>query len=162
MTGGRGIEDDHLVLHALDLLQHFCETHGLVNTRNAESHILEHVADAAQTLHCLLSIVTASRDQVLDGAVGIDLHGCKVVDTRDGSGVLAELDTKGIAEVVGGVGGDEEDGFTGAGHLDGERARGGGLADTALAADEDPFERLLVEDGLQRRRERFFVCHGGV
>ena len=48
---------------------------------------------------------------------------------------------------MGRVGGDEEDGFAHAGHLDGEGAGGGGFADAAFAADEDPAEGLLGEEG---------------
>lgn len=60
VSGRRGVEDDDFVLHALDLLQDFGETHGLVDTGNAEGHVLEHVADAAETLHGFLRIVAAS------------------------------------------------------------------------------------------------------
>lgn len=52
-----------------------------------------------------------------------------------------------------GVGGDEENGAAHTRELDGERARGRGLADAAFAADEDPAQRTLVEDGLQRGLE---------
>ena len=48
-----------------------------------------------------------------------------------------------------GVGGDEEDGFSHAGELDGEGAGGGGFADAAFAADEDPAEGALVEEALE-------------
>ena len=48
---------------------------------------------------------------------------------------------------MGRVGGDEEDGFAHAGHLDGEGAGGGGFADAAFAADEDPAEGFLGEEG---------------
>lgn len=140
VSSRRSVEDDNLVLHALDLLQDFGETHGLVNTRNAEGHILEHVADAAKALHCFLCIVATSRNQVLDRAVGVDLHGGQVLDARHRASVLAELDTEGIAEVVCRVGGDEEDRLAGLSHLDCQGARGGGFAYTTLAADEDPFE----------------------
>jgi hypothetical protein len=109
VTGGRSVEDNHLVLHTLDLLQHLGETHGLVDTGDTEGHVLEHVAHTTETLHGLLRIVTASRDQVLDRAVGVDLHGGQVVDAGNRSGILAELDTEGVAEVVGRVGGDEQD-----------------------------------------------------
>jgi hypothetical protein len=109
VTSRRSVEDNHLVLHTLDLLQHLCETHGLVDTGDAEGHVLEHVAHATETLHGLLCIVAAGRDQVLDGAVGVDLHGGQVLYAGHGSGILAELDAEGVAEVVGWVGGDEQD-----------------------------------------------------
>lgn len=48
------------------------------------------------------------------------------------------------------VGTDEEDGAAHTGELDGEGARGGGFADTTLAADEDPSQAALVEERLER------------
>lgn len=109
VTGRRSVEDDNLVLHALDLLQDFGEAHGLVDTGNAEGHVLEHVAHTTETLHGLLRIVTTSRDQVLDRAVGVDLHGGEVLYAGHGSGIFTELDPESVAEVVGWVGGDEQD-----------------------------------------------------
>lgn len=44
---------------------------------------------------------------------------------------------EGIAQRVGGVGGDDEGGVAGSGELGGEGGREGGLADAALAADHD-------------------------
>jgi len=45
VAGGRSVEDDDFVLHTLDLLQDFGEAHGLVDTGDAEGHVLEHVAN---------------------------------------------------------------------------------------------------------------------
>lgn len=51
---------------------------------------------------------------------------------------------------MGGIRRDEEDAPSVLCELDGQRAGRGRLADTALAADKDPAERPLVEDGLER------------
>ena len=129
-----------------------------------ECEILHHVAHTAQGCHGLLGALPALGQEILDAAVGVDLHGAQVGEAVDQACILAEFLVEGVAEVVCGVGGDEEDGFAVFGELDGERARGCGLADTALAADEDPAQRLLVEDGLERRLHEVLVvehCRGG-
>jgi len=74
----------------------------------------------------------------LDAAVWIDLHGAQVVKALDQARILSELLVEGIAQIVCGVGRDEEDGFAVLGQLDGERTRCCRLAYTALAADEYP------------------------
>lgn len=56
-----------------------------------------------------------------------------------------------------GVGADEQDGAADLGQLDGQGARGRGLADASLAADEDPAEGALVEERLEGRLEGVFV-----
>ena len=55
------------------------------------------------------------------------------------------------------VGGDDEDGLADLGELHGHAAAARGLADAALAAYEDPPQRLLVEQILERRLERLQV-----
>ena len=89
--------------------------------------------------------------EILDAAVGVDLHSAQVVEAVDETGLLAKLLAEGVAKVVGRVGRDEQHGASHLGQLDGERARGGCLAHAALAADKDPAQRPLVEDGLERR-----------
>ena len=59
------------------------------------------------------------------------------------------------------VGGDEQDGLAHAGELDGEGTGGGGFADAAFAADEDPAEGFLLEDGVEGRFEGFWVIVRG-
>lgn len=56
------------------------------------------------------------------------------------------------------VGGDEEDRAAYFGELDGEGTGGGGLSDSSLAADKDPAEGALVEDGLEGWLEDVLVC----
>lgn len=48
-----------------------------------------------------------------------------------------------------GIGGDEEDGFADFGELDCEGAGGCCFAYASFAADEDPAEGVLVEEGLE-------------
>jgi hypothetical protein len=68
---------------------------------------------------------------------------------------------EGIGQVVRGIGADEQDGAADLGQLDGQGARGGRLADAALAADEDPAEGALVEERLEGRLEGVGVEDGG-
>lgn len=56
------------------------------------------------------------------------------------------------------VGGDEENGAAHFGELDGEGAGGGGLSDSSLAANEDPAEGTLVQNGLEGWLEDVLVC----
>jgi hypothetical protein len=105
---------------------------------------------------------STTSDDVLDAAAGVDLHSAEVVEAVDQARVLAELLVEGVAEVVGGVGGYQEDRLAMFGHLDGKGARGCSLADASLAADKDPSQRLLVEDVLERRLHGVEVVgHGG-
>jgi hypothetical protein len=50
---------------------------------------------------------------------------------------------------VGGIGGDEEDGFANFGELDGEGTGRGGFTDSSFATHKDPAETGLIEDGLE-------------
>lgn len=54
-----------------------------------------------------------------------------------------------VAEIVGGVGGDDKRLSVLLRDERGEAAGGGGLADAALAAHEDPSQGLLVQDVLE-------------
>lgn len=63
-----------------------------------------------------------AREQVLYAAIGVDFHGAEVLEAVDEARILAELLVEGVGEVVGGVGGDEEDGSAVLCQLDGERA----------------------------------------
>jgi hypothetical protein len=56
---------------------------------------------------------------------------------------------------VGGIGGDDEDAFPHPGELDRDRAAAGRLADSDLAADEDPPKRLLLQKVFDGRLQRF-------
>lgn len=71
-------------------------------------------------------------------------HGVEVGESADEGGELGEALLEGVAEVVRGVGGDDEYRLADPGEEDGEDGAAGGLADAALAADEDPLEGLLV------------------
>jgi hypothetical protein len=61
-------------------------------------------------------------EHFLYGTGGIDFHGVEIVKAFDFGGFFGELLAKGVREVVGGVGGDEEYGGTDLGELDGETA----------------------------------------
>lgn len=115
---------------------------------DCKGKILHHAAHAAHVGG--VGGVALAGEQVLYAAVGVDLHGAEVVEALDEARLLAELLAKGVAEVVGGVGRDEQHGAAHLGQLDGQTARRRRLADAALAADKDPPQRPLVEDGLER------------
>ncbi|PKI56929.1 hypothetical protein CRG98_022664 [Punica granatum] len=59
---------------------------------------------------------------------------------------FGEALVEGIAEVVGGVGGDDEDRGTKPSEKDRQDRAAGGLADAALSPDEHPLEGVLVHD----------------
>lgn len=85
----------------------------------------------------------------MDTPVRVYFHRAQVREALDEPRFFSEFLGEGIAEVVCGVGGDEEDGLAVAGELNGEGAGGGGFTDTAFAADEDPAEGFLVDYGLE-------------
>lgn len=122
-----------------------------------ESQVLHHVAHASQRRHGLLGALAALRQQVLDAAVRVNLHSAQVVEAVNLARILAKLLVEGIAQIVCGVSGDQEDVLAVLGELNGERARRGRLAHTTLAADEYPAQRLLVDNGLERGLHDFVV-----
>ena len=134
---------------------------GVGGVRYRESQILHHVAHASQRRHGLLGAFAALCQQILDAAVRIDLHGAQVVEAVDLARIFTKLLVEGIAQVVCRVSRDQKDVLAVLGELNGERARRGRLAHTALAADEYPAQRLLVDDGLERGLHDFVVGHGG-
>ena len=73
--------------------------------------------------------------------------------------------SKGVRQVVCGVGGDEQHALADLGQAHGQAAGGGGLAHPALAPNKDPFKGLLVqhvlEGGLQLARRRVGRRHFG-
>jgi hypothetical protein len=73
-------------------------------------------------------------------------HGVEVGESADECGELGEALLEGVAEVVGGVGGDDEHRLANGGEEDGEDRAARGLPDAALAADEDPLEGVLLEE----------------
>lgn len=127
----------------------------------SKGKILHHASNSPAHGIQILSVLALASQQVLHAAIGIDLHGAEVVEAVDQAGLLAKLLVEGIGQVVGGVGTDEQDGAAHFGELDGEGARRGGFADTTFAANEDPAERALVEERLQRRLESVFVDDEG-
>lgn len=86
-------------------------------------------------------------------------HGVEVGESADEGGELGEALLEGVAEVVRGVGGDDEHGLADPGEEDGEDGAAGGLADAALAADEDPLEGLLVQEVPHRGLRRVAGVH---
>lgn len=121
----------------------------VTKTTHTERQILHHTPHATQPGHRLLRPLTAFLQQVLNAPIRIDLHGTQIGEALDQTRLFAKLLTEGIAQVVRGVGGDQQHGFAHARHLDGQRAGGGGFADAAFAADEDPAEGALVEKALK-------------
>lgn len=75
-------------------------------------------------------------------------HGVEIGETIDESGSLGEALLEGVAEIVSGVGGDDENGGSDLGEEDGEYGATGGFADAALAADEHPLQALLFQNVL--------------
>ena len=63
------------------------------------------------------------------------------VEVDESHGLVAHRAVPKVAEVVGGVGGDEQHAGARPGSAQGERRGDGRLADPALAADEDDFAR---------------------
>ena len=150
-VAGRGrVEDDDVVVEALDLLHQLREGHGLVDSRDGVGQLGHDGGDggivpavgAGRLLHGLLHL--------LHVVVGVNLHGREVVEALDGGRLAADLLAEGIGEVVGGVGTDDEDLLAALGELDAEAARGGGLTDSALATNEDPLEGVLLDDVHER------------
>ena len=86
-------------------------------------------------------------------------HGVEVGESADEGGEFGEALLEGVAEVVCGVGGDDEHGLADGGEEDGEDGATGGLADAALAPDEDPLEGVLVEEVLHRGLRRVAGVH---
>ena len=89
---------------------------------HSESQILHHATETTGGIVTGSSVVRLAGEEVLDAAVRVDLHGGEVVEAVDEAGLLAELLGEGVGQVVGGVGGDEEDGAADAGQLDGQGA----------------------------------------
>lgn len=114
-----------------------------------KGQVLHHPSHAAHIPHP--GGVTLTGQQILNTTIGINLHGAQILEPIDEARLLAELLAEGVAQVVGWVGRDEQHGAAHLSQLDGETTRRCRLAHTALAADEDPPQRPLVEDGLQRR-----------
>lgn len=153
VAGGSSIEDDDGVGCALDLLEDLGKGHGLVNTGDREGNVLHHVSHAGSSASCALGLL----DHLLNGPTGVNLHAVQVVDTIHRSGVLAELLAKGVRKVVCGISGDEQNGLSVLGQLDGKGTGGGGLTNTSLTTDKDPSERVLVNDVLERGGGGVFV-----
>jgi len=132
-----------------------------------EGQILHHAANS-QTRQGIIALAVATSEKFLDAPLWIDLHGAQVGEAINQPRLLAKLLSERIAEVVRRIGGDDQDGLADLGELDGERTRRGRLANTSLAADEDPAECLLVDDGLEAglhnvvRVNEGGVGHGGV
>lgn len=123
---------------------------GSPSRTHSKSQVLHHAAHSANITHASSALAFAlSSEQILNAPVGVNLHGAEVVEPLNQTCVLAELLAEGIAKVVGGIGGYQQDRAADFGELDGKTAGRGGLADTTLAADENPPQTPLVEDGLE-------------
>ena len=166
MAGGGRVEDDDVVVEALDLLHELGEGHGLVDAGDGVGQLGHDGGDggivtavgAGRLLHGLLHL--------LHVVVGVNFHGREVVEALDGGRLAADLLAEGIGQVVGRVSTDDEDLLAGLGELDAKAARGGGLTDSTLATNEDPLERVLLDDVHERgigkiavvKFGHFYVC----
>lgn len=113
-----------------------------------ECQILHHAPHAPHARSRGLSVLSLAH-QLLDAAIWVDLHGAQVGEAIDEPGLLSELLREGVGQVVRRVGGDEQHGAAHSSELNGQRAGCRRLPYAPLAADEDPAQRLLVEDRLQ-------------
>ena len=86
--------------------------------------------------------------------VGVDFHDVQIVETVHEHRVPPELLAESVAQIVGRVGGDDEDLVALLSELDGEAAGGSGFADAALATDEDPLQGVLFDDVLGEEEGR--------
>lgn len=82
-----------------------------------ESQILHHSTKRVSSTASLTTL-----QQLLNASSGIDFHSREILKTIDFASFLSELLVEGIAEVVCGISGDEEDAFANFRELDGERA----------------------------------------
>lgn len=128
---------------------------------HSKGKVLHHTTHATTELvqGIVASVGALAGHEVLDAAVGVNLHGAEVVKAVNEAGLLAKLLVKGVRQVVRGVGRDEQHRAAHLGQLDGEGARRCRLAHTTLAADKDPSQRLLVQDRLERRLQTVGVEH---
>jgi hypothetical protein len=78
--------------------------------------------------------------------VGIYLHCEEVLNPSHGGWFLGELLIEAIAEVVSRIRRYDEHPLSRLGKQGRQRARGGGLTDTALPAHEDPFQLLVLDE----------------
>lgn len=147
---GCRVKDDDAVLHTLDMLHDLGKAHGFVYSRNRKCEVLHHGRHGAATAALGIGLF----NHLLDAAGGVDLHGAKVVESIDFSGLLAKLLPKCIAEIVRRIRADQEDALADLGHLHGQGARRRGLAHTTLAAAKDPLECRLIEYVLHCGRQR--------
>lgn len=77
-------------------------------------------------------------------------HGVQIVEAINESGGFGESLLEGVAEIVGGVGGDDEDRGSNPSEEDGEDWAARGLSHAAFPTDEDPLESLLIQHVLYR------------
>ena len=113
-----------------------------------ESQILHHIPNT-QTSHGVITLLLPIGQQILQTPIGVNLHSTEVVESIDKPGLLAKLLSKGITQVVRGIGRDEQNGLAGFGELDRERARSCRLSDATFTTDEYPAEGFLVEERLE-------------
>lgn len=138
-----GVEDDQVELlpSLLDQLRHPLEHRRLVGARGAagEVHVLVDLAVEGAG-HEPLEGGGDVAQVLVGGRVGVDLDAVDrsaarpVGQRRD---PVADAPLPQVAEVVGGVGRDDEDAPAGAGGVEGDRRGEGRLADPALPAEEE-------------------------
>ena len=69
----------------------------------AERKILHHVSHA-QSCHGIFALTISGSEQILDASIGVDLHRAQVRVAIDQAGLLSELLTESVAQVVCGIG----------------------------------------------------------
>lgn len=117
--------------------------HSLTTGTHAECQVLHHITHSHSS-HGVFPLAISVSQKILDAPVGIDLHGAKVVIAVNETSFFSKFLTKSIAQVVRGVGRDQQDRFAGFGELDGQRAGGGGFTHTTFASHENPAKSVLV------------------
>eukprot|EP00968_Pinguiococcus_pyrenoidosus_P026008 scaffold7052_cov254-Pinguiococcus_pyrenoidosus.AAC.13 len=150
VSRGRGVEDHHVIIHALHLAHELCEAHGFVDAGNAGGHVHEKSLDP---LPFLLRASLGSHQlllEVLHGAGRLDLHAEQVVKAVDQRRLSAELLRKGVAQVVRGVRGNHQDRAAHRSESHRGGARHGGLAHAPFPTDEHPLQLRHVHQIAQR------------
>ena len=135
VAGGGGVEDEVVVFGPSNQVGDALEQRRLVHAGGVARHFQVPVHFAVEALRHHRAHGAADGAQVLlrDGG-RVELDGVEAWLEGDG-GVVKRL-APDVAEVVGGVGGDEQDAATARGEADGGGGGDGGFAHAAFAADE--------------------------
>ena len=146
MTSGSCIENDEVELVLVEILQNLGERLRLVDTWDAAHDLVQEGLTLLLDLliHALhgLPAITSSEDARETTLIlsWINLEAIEVLETINQGGLPSELLVECIREVVGRVSRNNQHGLPVLGHLDGQTAGSGGLANAAFSADEYPLQ----------------------